>query len=173
MKAFPGGGVPAGPEPTAAEPTAPLELERFMPYRLSVLSDRISQALARAYRVRFGVSIPEWRVLAVLGRGEALSAGEVAARTRMDKVKVSRAVAAMERKGLLHRRIDPHDQRVARLVLSGEGRASFEGIAALASLFEARLLEGLDPACRAELDRAIGCLSRHLDKLEGDAACWP
>lgn len=153
--------------------TALLELDRFMPYKLAVLSSRISEALARAYRAQFGVSIPEWRVLAVLGREQPLSAGEVAARTRMDKVKVSRAVATMERKGLLHRKTDPQDQRIARLALTAEGRASCRGIAALAQLFEQDLLAGLAPASRGELDRALDGMSRHLDRLEGDAACPP
>jgi DNA-binding MarR family transcriptional regulator len=169
MKVLLGAPSPAPP----ASGAALLELDRFMPYKLAVLSSRISQALARAYQAQFGVSIPEWRVLAVLGRDQPLSAGEVAARTRMDKVKVSRAVTTMERKGLLHRTTDPHDHRVARLALTAEGRSSCRGIAALAQLFERDLLAGLDPAARRELDRALDGLSRRLDQLEGDAACAP
>ena len=76
---------------------APLELERFLPYRLSILSNRVSQAIARDYQSRFDLSMTEWRVMAVLARfdGDGLSASEVAARTEMDKVAVSRALARL------------------------------------------------------------------------------
>src|SRR5690606_13681469 len=70
-----------------------LELERFLPYRLSILSNRMSQAIAREYQQRFDLSMTEWRVIAVLARldGEPVSAREVAAYTAMDKVAISRA----------------------------------------------------------------------------------
>ncbi|HEY6940450.1 helix-turn-helix domain-containing protein, partial [Dokdonella sp.] len=76
---------------------APLELERFLPYRLSILSNRVSQAIAREYQDRFDLSMTEWRVMAVLARydGHGLSASEVAARTEMDKVAVSRALTRL------------------------------------------------------------------------------
>src|SRR3546814_16183839 len=76
----------------------PLTLERFLPYRLSVITNRISGALSRHYAARFGISIPEWRVIANLGRYPGLSANQVAERSAMDKVTVSRAVAGLERK---------------------------------------------------------------------------
>lgn len=75
---------------------APLALERFLPYRLSVLTNRVSGALSRHYADRFGIGIPEWRVIAILGRYAGLSANQVAERSAMDKVTVSRAVAALE-----------------------------------------------------------------------------
>ena len=83
------------------------ELDRFLPYRLSVLSNRVSQTIAGAYSRRFGLGITEWRVIAVLGRYPGLSANGVAARTAMDKVAVSRAVARLLERGLLAR--DTHD----------------------------------------------------------------
>jgi DNA-binding MarR family transcriptional regulator len=81
--------------PSEARQPAPnqLDLDRFVPYKLSVLSNRVSDAIARHYSERFGLSIPEWRVMAVLGQKPGLSARDVAARTAMDKVQVSRAVA--------------------------------------------------------------------------------
>jgi len=80
---------------------APLELERFLPYRLSILSNRVSQAIAREYTERFNLSMTEWRVMAVLARfnGEGMSAREVAERTAMDKVAVSRALARLTSAG--------------------------------------------------------------------------
>jgi DNA-binding MarR family transcriptional regulator len=154
------------PEDAGGEPSALLELERFMPYRLSVVSSRISGSLAREYQARFGISIPEWRVMAVLGRFAPLSASEVAGRTRMDKVKVSRAVAAMERKGLLDRAIDPHDHRVTRLALSERGGSAYREIAALALGWERRLLGCLEPSALAGLEAALRCLSQRLDAFE-------
>ena len=77
------------------QPHAQLDLEHFLPYRLSVLSNRISSAIAREYSQRFALSVTEWRVMAVLGHAPNLSAGEVARRTAMDKVAVSRAVARL------------------------------------------------------------------------------
>ena len=70
-----------------------LNLDRFMPYRLSVVTNRVSSAIAQHYSQRFDLSIPEWRVIAVLGQSPGLSARQVAQRTAMDKVQVSRAVA--------------------------------------------------------------------------------
>ena len=77
------------------KPHAELRLERFLPYRLSVLSNRVSQDIARLYSARFNLSITEWRVMAVLGHERGLSANTVAERTAMDKVAVSRAVSAL------------------------------------------------------------------------------
>ena len=77
---------------------AALDLAAFLPYRLSVLANTISRSFARLYAARFDLTIPEWRVMAVLGAYAPLSAGDVAARTAMDKVGVSRAVARMSRK---------------------------------------------------------------------------
>ena len=69
-----------------------LHLDRFIPYRLSVLTNTVSMIIAGAYEREFGLSIPQWRVIAVLARYPDLSAVEVAERTAMDKVAVSRAV---------------------------------------------------------------------------------
>lgn len=87
---------------------APLYLDDFIPYRLSVLSNRISRSVAALYAERFGLTIPEWRVMAVLGleetRAGCVCANTVAERTEMDKVQVSRAVARHDagRTGLPH-----------------------------------------------------------------------
>ena len=71
-----------------------MKLHEFTPYRLSVLTNRISNLIARAYTDRFGISIPQWRVIAVLGEESGITATEVVQRTAMDKVAVSRAVRA-------------------------------------------------------------------------------
>src|SRR5215475_3245077 len=95
----------------AMKPHKRLDLEHFLPYRLSILSNTISQAIAREYELRFQLSITEWRVIAVLGLYPDLSAGEVAARTAMDKVAVSRAVARLGKAGRVRRTLADHDRR--------------------------------------------------------------
>jgi DNA-binding MarR family transcriptional regulator len=137
---------------------AALVLERFLPYRLSVLTNRISGQIARLYARRFGLTIPEWRVMAVLGRFGPMSANEVAERTAMDKVRVSRAVAQLARDGRLARRTDRADRRRAVLDLSPKGRAVFAEIVPLALGVEARLLAPLSAAERALVDEVIARL---------------
>jgi DNA-binding MarR family transcriptional regulator len=138
-----------------AEPGADFALERFLPYRLSVLTNTMSRAFARAYGKRFGLSIPEWRVMAVLGRFAPLSANEVAERTAMDKVRVSRAVARLLKIGLIDRTTASDDRRRSALKLSRAGRRVHEGIFPMARRFEAGFLASLSDADRAEFDRLM------------------
>ena len=120
-----------------------LILEEFLPYRLSVLSHTISTTIAKAYEKQFGISIPEWRVIAILGRFPGLSAVEVAERTMMDKVAVSRAVTKLIKKGRIDREFADADKRRSILNLSEEGRKLHDEIAELALGFERDLLQGL------------------------------
>src|SRR5580704_13007812 len=106
---------------TAAAPELRLDLDHFLPYRLSVLSNRVSSAIARQYSGRFDLNVPEWRTMAVLGGTPGLSAREVAARTAMDKVQVSRAVASLMRARRVARGGDASDGRVFRLSLTAKG----------------------------------------------------
>ncbi|HEY0661382.1 MAG TPA: MarR family transcriptional regulator [Lysobacter sp.] len=138
---------------------AELDLEHFLPYRLSVLSNRVSNAIARAYSERFALSITEWRVIAVLGRYPELSANEVAQRTAMDKVAVSRAVAKLIESGRLRRETHDDDRRRSVLQLSEAGFQIYDEIVPFALGFERRLLEGMD-----ESERDL--LFRLLDKLD-------
>ncbi len=135
-----------------------LELERFLPYRLSVLSNTVSQAIAEIYESRFALAITEWRVMAVLGRYEGLSAREVAERTAMDKVAVSRALASLIAAGRVRRRTADHDKRQSVLQLTAKGWKVYDEVAPLALEHERRLLAHLD----AEEQR---WLTRILDRL--------
>jgi DNA-binding MarR family transcriptional regulator len=119
-----------------------LRLEYFLPYRLAVLSTTVSATVARAYDKRFGVSIPEWRVIAVLGRFPGLSAVEVAERTMMDKVAVSRAVTKLIKNGHIDREFADTDKRRSILNLSEDGKRLHDEIAQLALQFERDLLLG-------------------------------
>jgi DNA-binding MarR family transcriptional regulator len=119
-----------------------LRLEDFLPYRLAVLSNTVSTTVARAYDKRFKVSIPEWRVIAVLGRFPGLSAVEVAGRTLMDKVAVSRAVTKLIKNGRIDREFADADRRRSILNLSEDGKKLHDEIAELALQFERDLLHG-------------------------------
>lgn len=143
-----------------------LELERFLPYRLSVLSNRLSQAIARSYETRFQLSITEWRVLAVLGRYPGLSAGEVAERTAMDKVAVSRAVGRLVEAGRLRREIHEGDRRRSVLALSKAGQAIYERIVPAALAYERALLSSLDADERAMLDHLLAKLAGNGERAE-------
>jgi len=123
--------------------TKELILEKFLPYRLSVLSHTVSSAIALVYDKRFDLTIPEWRVIAILGRFPGLSAVEVADRTLMDKVAVSRAVTKLLKNGRLDREFADADRRRSILNLSEEGKRVHDEVAPLALKFEADLLKGL------------------------------
>ena len=140
--------------------TERLRLERFLPYRLSVLANTVSRALADCYEERFGLTIPQWRVIAVLGPDSELSASEIAELSVMDKVSVSRAVARLVDDGRLLRTIDLDDRRRSVLRLSRRGRAIYERIIPLARGYERDLLRALDPDDRADLDRLLTRLTQ-------------
>ncbi|MBV8193182.1 MAG: MarR family transcriptional regulator [Alphaproteobacteria bacterium] len=139
-------------------PAQALELENFLPYRLSVLAQLVSQSLHDLYAGPFDLSVTQWRVMAALGRFAPLTASDVAQRTVMDKVAVSRAVAALMQRGLVERATDRQDRRRATLRLSARGRALHGRIVPLALEYEARLCQALS----AEERRSFDALSDRL-----------
>lgn len=143
-----------------------LQLDRFVPYRLSVLSNIVSVSIAQAYEREFGLSIPEWRVLAVLARYPNLSAIEVAERTAMDKVAVSRAVRSLLAARRLVRTYHKGDRRRSMLRLSSGGRAVYTRVAPLALGYERRLLNALSASDRRALDRLIKRLLERAQSLD-------
>lgn len=142
-----------------------LDLDSFVPYRLSVLSNRVSSAIAREYSERFGLSIPEWRIMAVLGQSPALSSRAVAERTAMDKVQVSRAVASLVETGRVQKKVDADDGRIARLSLTPKGRAIYDEIVPLALHLEEVLLGALTAEERATFDRLMAKLDDRVSQL--------
>ena len=138
---------------------AHLELEHFLPYRLSVLSNRISQEIARLYADRFQLNVTEWRLLAVLGRYPDLTATELVERTAMDKVAVSRAVASLVADGRLTRKVDGEDRRRTKLRLSAKGYRIYDEVAPLALQYQQRLLAELSGEDRALLEALLSKLS--------------
>jgi DNA-binding MarR family transcriptional regulator len=135
-----------------------LELDRFLPYRLSVLSNIVSTAISGAYQKRFGLTIPEWRVMAVLAMTPDLSAAEVAQRTAMDKVAVSRAVASLLRERRIVRQTARADRRRSLLRLSAAGRKVYAQVVPVALDYERDLLAPLSRKDREVVDRAIRIL---------------
>ena len=134
-----------------------LKLDDFLPYRLSVASNMVSEAVATAYRTLFGLRIPEWRLVAVLAEDGAMSQQALCGRTRMDKVTVSRAAIGLVDRGLVAREPNPDDQRSHLLKLSEQGWALYEQIAPKALDLERRIFDGIDPA---ELERFRAMLER-------------
>lgn len=130
-------------------------LENFLPYQLSIVTQTVSGGLSKIYASRFDLSVPQWRVMAVLGRYEPISANEVCDRTVMDKVAVSRAVSAMLRRGLVERTVDARDRRRSALRLSKRGRAIHNEIVPLAMEYERQLLSGMSPEERAVLESLL------------------
>ena len=139
----------------------PLELERFLPYRLSILSNRISQAIAREYQQRFNLSMTEWRVMAVLARfnGDGLSAREVAERTAMDKVAVSRALARLASSGRVSRATHDGDKRRSVLRLTAKGWKIHDTVAPLARKHEREMLGLLTADERRSLTQILDKLA--------------
>lgn len=153
------------------EESGNLILERFVPYRLSVLSNTVSRAIARIYAERFDLSIPEWRVMAQLGRHGRLTASEIVGLTAMDKVRVSRAVSRLTAARRIAADEDEADRRRQHLTLTPAGRRIYREIVPLALEREASLLEILSPQDRQALDRLLAKLqvqALHLAPAAGD-----
>lgn len=148
---------------------AQLALERFIPYRLSILSNTVSRAIARIYTQRFGLAIADWRVMAVLGQDAPLSAREVCARTAMDKVRVSRAVGRLIARNLVERATSDRDRRLSVLSLSAAGQSIYREVVPLALDAEANLLKGLSKQELRQLDRLLDKLrdcAREIDDAD-------
>ena len=154
---------------TSLMDTEPLTLEGFLPYRLSVLSNTISRSIAAMYEAEFGLSVWQWRVMAVLGEHSGLTARGVTARTAMDKVAVSRAVSALEQMGHLKRKNDVEDGRASRLHLTRSGKRTYDKIMPRAAAYEQDLLASLSARDQAALTRVLNALA---DAASPDSPLW-
>ena len=155
---------------TPARIAAQLHLDRFVPYRLAVLTNIVSVSIANAYEQEFGLTIPEWRVIAVLARYPNLSAIEVSERAAMDKVAVSRAVQSLIAAKRVVRGLDKGDRRKSILRLSPAGKSVYTRVAPLALRYERDLLDTLSAHDRRALNRLIGRLIERARELDGDSA---
>lgn len=141
------------------------DLEQFFPYRLSVLANTVTRALARLYESEHDLTIAEWRLLAILARFGPISGNGVCERSAMDKVRVSRAVGRAVSRGLVDRTTDPQDRRRAVLTLTARGRAIYDRIAPLAREREAQILSVLTEA-------EAGAMMAALRRLQASAAAF-
>lgn len=144
------------------------ELAGFLPYQLSVASNAVSTLIAERYRKRFGLKIPEWRIMAVLGDAGTMTQRTLTAATVMDKVAVNRAVKVLEDRGLIARVPNPDDGRSHLLELTGEGRAIHAEVMPLARATERELLAELTPDEEAALRRLLAGLRQRAGQLAGD-----
>jgi DNA-binding MarR family transcriptional regulator len=152
------------------EASAPLKLEEFLPYRLNVLANLVSQALSRVYAERYDIGVPEWRVLVTLGQFSVMTGKAIGTHTHMHKTKVSRAVAELERRKLVARRANRADLREAFLSLTPAGRAIYEELAPGALDFARKLAEVVAPADRPAFERALERLTERSRILAEEVA---
>jgi DNA-binding MarR family transcriptional regulator len=132
-----------------------LKLDEFLPYRLNVCSSLVTQALSRIYAERYRIGVPEWRVLVTLGEFGLMTAKAIGLHSHMHKTKVSRAIAQLERRKLVARKANRADLREAFVSLTPAGREVYNELAPAALAFVRQLMEAMDPADRAALDRAV------------------
>lgn len=142
-----------------------LRLEGFLPYRLNLLATEVSQTLARAYGKRFGISIPEWRIIATLGQFGIMTARDIGTHSRMHKTTVSRAVATLEKRRLIIRRANRADMREAFLALTDAGSAIYLDIVPMAKSFSESLCLGLSASEREMLEALLDRLSERVVHL--------
>jgi DNA-binding MarR family transcriptional regulator len=140
----------------------PIVLAEFLPYRFSILAERLSRALGQRYGRAFGLSIPEWRVMAVLGECVECSTKQLIERTEMDRVKVSRAVIRLVDVELVVQKPQVADQRARMLSLTPRGLGVYREIVPIARRFQTEFTAVLDP-------QEIGVLETILAKLQASA----
>jgi len=144
-----------------------LKLDDFLPYRLSVLSNQVSQGIAKTYETAHDLTVTEWRILAILGLQDGLSATQVADRSAMDKVAISRAVKRLIAAKRLTRQTDQQDGRARTLWLTDEGRAVYEAIAPAAVAYEQKLKGLLSPQEQVQLNDMIDRMMAYTQHNEG------
>lgn len=146
-----------------------LKLNKFLPYRLSRLTEAMSLEIRSVYKDLFGLTRPEWRVLAALYELQSASAKTVGAHSGQHKTKVSRAVSSLERRRWLIRQEDPQDRRSEILALTPAGRASFDKLAVPLLKKESAILRSLSDSEKSDLFNAISLLEQllavHDDKI--------
>lgn len=147
-----------------------LALDDYLPYRLSVASNAVSGLIARAYEDRFGLSVPQWRLVCVLAEDGGQTQRAIVARTGMDKVTVSRAAHGLTSRRLVERSANSADGRSHVLALTREGARLHAEIAPLALAYEAALITGLAPGEVAQLKRLLMRLQAAASTLSGGSA---
>jgi DNA-binding MarR family transcriptional regulator len=151
-------------DPVTSSTEARLRLQDYLPYRLSVAANAVSQLIARAYKEQFGLTVPQWRLIAVLADAGPLTQQALCGRTVMDKVTVMRAAHGLVHRRLVKRLPNPRDSRSHRLILTASGGELYNKIVPLALKYESQLVAGIKASEIARLDRLL----RHIERA---AAC--
>ncbi|MEP9403391.1 MarR family transcriptional regulator [Sphingomonas sp. VNH70] len=145
-----------------------LLLDDFLPYRLSIASNRVSDAIASTYRSLFGLRIPEWRLVTVIAESDGITQQALCVATRMDKVTVSRAAIALVDRGLVERRANTGDQRSHLLTLTTAGRTLYDEVAPKALKIERDLFAGFSADEIDVLRDMLARVQAAADRLEGE-----
>jgi DNA-binding MarR family transcriptional regulator len=159
--------IPAN-QAAAQAAAAPLKLEDFLPYRLNVVASLTSHALSRIYAERYGIGVPEWRVLVTLGQYGMMTGKAIGEHSHMHKTKVSRAVAVLEKRKLLTRKTNRADLRESLLTLTPAGVAIYQDLAPVALDFARRLSDAIEPSDRSAFERAVDRLTERSAKLAAE-----
>ncbi len=147
---------------------ADLKLDEFLPYRLSIVSNRVSEAIATAYDRLFGLKIPEWRLIAVIAERRGMTQQSLCVATRMDKVTVSRAARALVERGLVARQAIDDDRRSHLLSLTKTGRSLYDQVAPKALELEAAIFEERGTAERKALKDMLDRIESAADRVVPD-----
>ncbi len=142
-----------------------LTLAEFLPYQLSITSNAVSDLIARAYRGRFALKVPEWRLMAVLGERASATQRQLCEATAMDKVTVNRASKALEDRGLIGRAPNAADGRSHHLALTDTGRELYDQIVPLALSVEAELEKILGSGEAKALENMLAQLRARVAEL--------
>ena len=144
-----------------------LDLFRFVPFRLNRLAAEVSAALSGEYQERYGLDIPEWRVLATLGfRNDACSAQYIAHCTRTHKSTISRAVTALLTRQLVERVENEDDRREFALRMTRKGKALYEALIPRLKRREQEILSCLSAQERKDFARLLGKIENSLDLVQ-------
>jgi DNA-binding MarR family transcriptional regulator len=135
-----------------------MDLDSFFPYRLAVTSEAFSRNLAEVYGRRYGLMREEWRLLFLLAHAERKTSIELAQRTTLDKVQVTRASQRLEAKGLITRRIPEADRRLREYACTEAGRALFAEALPQVRARATAMLAALSAEDRAALEQGIRAL---------------
>jgi DNA-binding MarR family transcriptional regulator len=141
-----------------------LQLERYLPYRLSILSNRISALISETYSAKFALSITEWRIMAVLGEYPGVSADEVSLKTQIEKSILSRAISKLLQRKLLERAFDPTDKRRSMLRLTETGLSVYDELVPMSYDYEQELLTCFSDTERQQFSELIDRLYEHAEK---------
>lgn len=148
-------------------PKEPFKLDSFFPYLVRIYYRSVSEAVKTVYEQDYGLTVSEWRAMAVLGNDQPLSAGEIVKKSSIDKVKVSRAINGLTKAGYLERRVDEDDRRKVSLHLTRTGQIVYEDLVEKVKVLEGKLLDGFSTEERKQLFDFMARVRKNAEEVEG------